>query len=228
MWLSDESFPQEIIFKVSNMKQKPLIIRGFGIYCSNSSSFNPKIIEVLYQHKNYQKYISLGNFKLNLSVGTQILTTEEIAFSVIDKIKFVIKESYGGNKTYINNIYLYEYLPTSEFSMSYQNEFIDMDEENDNINIHNNSNKLNIGDLNINDITNNLDNVNNINDKRDAIIPNNITNNNYRKEKEIEKVKEKIINKNLPIRTTEILISDSDLTDKPKKKKKKCKSLKEI
>lgn len=192
MWLSDESFPQEIIFKVSNMKQKPLIIRGFGIYCSNSSSFNPKIIEVLYQHKNKQKYISLGNFKLNLSVGTQILTTEEIAFNVIDKIKFVIKETYGGNKTYINKIYLYEYLPTSEFSMSYQNEYIDMDEENDNINIHNNSNKLNIGDLNINDITNNLDNLNILNDKREAIIPNNIpNNNNNRKEKEIEKGKEK-------------------------------------
>ena len=104
--------------------------------------------------------------------------------------------------------------------MSYQNEYIDMDEENEpNFNLHNNSNKLNIRDLNMNDINNNLEDLNNLNDKRDAIIENNITNNNNKKEKEKEKSKdkEKIIN-NLPIRTTEILISDSDLTDKPKKK----------
>ena len=143
MWLSNETFPQEIVFKLSNMKQKPLIIRGFGIYCSKSISFNPKIIEVLYLHKNKQKYISLGNFKLSLSVGTQILTTEEILFKDIDKIKFIIKEAYGGNKTYINNIYLYEYLPTNEFSMSYQNDYLDLDDENNiNSNIHNISNKL--------------------------------------------------------------------------------------
>ena len=77
MWQSDENSPKEIIFKVSNMKRKPLIIRGFGIYCSKSSSYNPKIIEVFCQRKNKQKYESLGKFKLSLSIGTQILTTEE-------------------------------------------------------------------------------------------------------------------------------------------------------
>ena len=223
MWLSNETFPQEIVFKLSNMKQKPLIIRGFGIYCSKSISFNPKIIEVLYLHKNKQKYISLGNFKLSLSVGTQILTTEEILFKDIDKIKFIIKEAYGGNKTYINNIYLYEYLPTNEFSMSYQNEYLDLDDENNiNSNIHNISNKLNIRDLNVNDI-NNISEVININNIKEV--------NNISKEKDINesnlinKRNEKIISNNLPTRTSQILISESDLTEKPKKKKKKYYSI---
>ena len=203
MWLSNNKIPQEIIFNVSNIKNRPLIIRGFGIYCSDSSSYNPKIIEVLCQRKNKQKYSSLGNFKLSLSIGTQILTTEEIIFNDIERIKFIIKETYGGNKICINNIYLYEYLPSSQFDISYQNVDINLDDESCiNKNSINNSIKMKLGDLNMNDI-NNL--KNNIND-------NNIEN-------------EKIMSNNLPTRTTEILISESDLTDRPKKKKKKYSSL---
>ena len=177
------------------MKQKPIIIRGFGIFCSKTSSYNPKIIEVLTKFKTKQKYESLGNFKLSLSVGTQILTTEEVIFNEIEKIKFVIKETYGGKKTHINNIYLYEYFPSSEFNMSYQDLDININEESEiNKNNSKTSNAMNIRDLNINDITN-------------------ITNTNIKKEK--------VTNNNLPTKTTDILITESDLTDKPKKKKKK-------
>ena len=156
------------------MKQKPLIIRGFGIFCSESSSFNPKIIEVLSQFKNKDKYISLGNFKLGLSFGTQILTTEEIIFNDIERIKFVIKETYGGKKAHINKIYLYEHLPSSDFNMSYQEEDIIINNNNIDKNNLNGSNKLNIRDLNINDITN-ITSITNINknNKKEKIISNN-------------------------------------------------------
>ena len=181
------------------MKQKPLLIRGFGIYCSKSTSNNPKIIEVLYQKKNSNKYISLGNFKLSLSIGTQLLTTEETIFSDIEKIKFIIKETYGGNKVCINNIYLYEYLPSVDFTMSYQNFELNTEENITKINCEN-SKKLNIGDLSINDFTQDIiDNNNKNNDK--------------------DKNKDKIFSNNLPTRTTEILISESDLTEKIHKNK---------
>ena len=182
------------------MKQKPLLIRGFGIYCSQSTLYNPKIIEVLYQKKNSNKYISLGNFKLSPSIGTQLLTTEETIFSDIEKIKFIIKETYGGNKVCINNIYLYEYLPSVDFTMSYQNNEMNTEigDNVSNINLknilNNNSKSLNLGDLSMNDITK-------------EIINNN-------KNKEDSKKNEKIFSNNLPTRTTEILISESDLTDK--------------
>ena len=70
------------------MKKKPLLIRGFGIYCSKSTLNNPKIIEVLYKKKNSNKYTSLGNFKLSLSIGTQLLTTDETIFNDIIIIFF--------------------------------------------------------------------------------------------------------------------------------------------
>ena len=179
------------------MKKKPLFIRGFGIYCSNSSSNNPKIIEVLFQRKNEKKYSSLGNFKLSLSFGTQILKIEELFFNNIERIKFIIKEAYGGKKAYINNIYLYEHLPNFNINVTYQDDDINInDESKSNIIVKNlgNSNKLNLKDLNMNEITNS-----------------NNSNNN----------KEKIVSNNLPTRTTDILITESDLTEKPRKKKKK-------
>ena len=170
------------------MKKKPLLIRGFGIYCSKSTLNNPKIIEVLYKKKNSNKYTSLGNFKLSLSIGTQLLTTDETIFNDIEKIKFIIKETYGGNKICINNIYLYEYLPSVDFTMSYQHLILNT-EENDN-----NTKIINLGEISMNNIT--KENNNNI-----------IKNNANKKE-------EKVFSHNLPTRTTEILISESDLTDK--------------
>ena len=170
------------------MKKKPLLIRGFGIYCSKSTLNNPKIIEVLYKKKNSNKYTSLGNFKLSLSIGTQLLTTDETIFNDIEKIKFIIKETYGGNKICINNIYLYEYLPSVDFTMSYQHLILNT-EENDN-----NTKIINLGEISMNNMT--KENNNNI-----------IKNNENKKE-------EKVFSHNLPTRTTEILISESDLTDK--------------
>ena len=184
------------------MKKKPLLIRGFGVYCSQSTLYNPKIIEVLYQKKNSNKFISLGNFKLSLSIGTQLLTTEETIFSDIEKIKFIIKETYGGNKIFINNIYLYEYLPSVDITMSYQN--TEKGENTSNIinkNIFtNNSKTLNLADLSMNDITKEMCDNNAINE-------------------EIKK-NAKIFSNNLPTRTTEILITESDLTDKKQVNKK--------
>ena len=186
------------------MKQKPLLIRGFGIYCSKSTIYNPKIIEVLYQKKNSNKYISLGNFKLSLSIGTQLLTTEETIFNDIEKIKFIIKETYGGNKICINNIYLYEYLPSADFTMSYQNMEINTEGNANNTNnqniLNNISKTLNLGELNVNNITKEIINNNN---SKNIVIQNNEN-----------KIEEKIFSNNLPTRTSEILISESDLTDK--------------
>ena len=130
-------------------------------------------------------------------MGTQLLTTEETIFSDIEKIKFIVKETYGGNKTCINNIYLYEYLPSVDITMSYQNFELNTEQGNNTKNktlLKNHSKTLNIGELSMNEITQEI-NDNNVND-----------NNN--------KMKEKIFSNNLPTRTTEILISESDLTDK--------------
>ncbi len=134
------------------MIKRPLLIRGFGIYCPNKLEINPKLIEVLICKKD-EEYTSLGNFELSLSSGTQVLSTEEFLFNDVIYIKFIIKASFGGSRTYLSNIYLYEHLPGNESALPF---------------------------------------------------------NEYNKEKD----KDKIFYNSLHSRNSEILLSDSDLTEK--------------
>ena len=100
------------------MIKRPLLIRGLGIYCPNKLDINPKLIEVLICKKD-ENYTSLGNFELSLSSGTQVLSTEEFLFNDVIYIKFIIKASFGGSRTYLSNIYLYEHLPGDESALPF-------------------------------------------------------------------------------------------------------------
>ena len=100
-------------------------------------------------------------------------------------------------------------MPSSQFDISYQNEELNLDDESYiNKNSLKNSIKMKIGDLNLNN-KNNINNISNMN---------NINNNNANEN-------EKIMSNNIPTRTTEILMSESDLTDLPRKRNKKYFSL---
>ena len=116
------------------MIKRPLLIRGLGIYCSNKLEINPKLIEVLIRKKD-EEYISLGNFELSLSSGTQVLTTEEFLFNDIMFIKILIKASFGGSRTYLSNIYLYEHLPWNESALPF-NEYNKDKEKDKNLNLN--------------------------------------------------------------------------------------------
>ena len=113
LWLSEESLPQQITFDLTSLIRRPLIVHGFGIYCGAASDTNPKIVEILISKKN-SPFISLGNYELSLCSGTQVLTTDEILFFDVTYVKFIIKETFGGYRTYINNVFLYEHLPETE------------------------------------------------------------------------------------------------------------------
>ena len=110
------------------MIKRPLLIRGLGIYCPNKLEINPKLIEVLISKKE-EEYSSLGNFELSLSSGTQVLTTEEFLFNDIMFIKILIKASFGGNRTYLSNVYLYEHLPWNESALPFNEYNKDKDKE---------------------------------------------------------------------------------------------------
>ena len=110
------------------MIKRPLLIRGFGIYCQNKLEINPKLIEVLICKKD-EEYTSLGNFELSLSSGTQVLSTEEFLFNDVIYIKFIIKASFGGSRTYISNIYLYEHLPGNESALPFNEYNKDKDKD---------------------------------------------------------------------------------------------------
>ena len=117
IWLSEESLPQEIIIHInkSYFKYFPKKISTLGIYCWHAYSTNPKLVEILLGVNSTNDYISLGNFDLGLKPGMQLLQLDEDLLLENDNklneniyIKIIIKETFGGKRTYINNLSIYE------------------------------------------------------------------------------------------------------------------------
>ena len=178
IWLSEESLPQEIILHLnkSYFKYFPKKISTLGIYCWHAYSTNPKLVEILLGVNSTNDYISLGNFDLGLKPGMQLLQLDEDLLLENDNklneniyIKIIIKETFGGKRTYINNLSLYE---------------------------------------NIDLTTINLKSIQEVNDEEDNSVV-------YLRESRIKNNLKKNKNNNGNILlTSEILISDSDLSDR--------------
>ena len=112
--------PQTIIIDVSQLKLYPKKgFNTFGIYCWHAYNTNPKLIEILISdnytnNNNNCNFSSLGIFELEMRDGIQLFP---IDYNVLDDtsiknkikaFKIIIKSTYGGNKTYINQIMFYE------------------------------------------------------------------------------------------------------------------------
>ena len=129
IWLSEEYLPQEIIlnFRTIKLKEYPKKLAGIGIYCWKKYPTNPKIIEVLISREKNENFISLGHFDLSYKAGRQLIylddeTDLEIS-NILNTIKFenliiklIIKETFGGTHTYINNLYLYDCIDTNSIN----------------------------------------------------------------------------------------------------------------
>ena len=178
IWLSEESLPQEIIIHInkSYFKYFPKKISTLGIYCWHAYSTNPKLVEILLGVNSTNDYISLGNFDLGLKPGMQLLQLDEDLLLENDNklneniyIKIIIKETFGGKRTYINNLSIYEDIDLS---------------------------------------TINLKSIQEVNDEEDNSVV-------YLRESRIKNNLKKNKNNNGNILlTSEILISDSDLSDR--------------
>ena len=118
IWLSDEFLPQEISLNIDKnyFIHYPKKLSAIGIYCWHAYSTNPKVIEILISNNKNWNYLSLGDFDLELKPGLQLLhLDEDLLLDNEDnklndniKIKLIIKETFGGKRTYINNLSLYE------------------------------------------------------------------------------------------------------------------------
>ena len=170
IWLSEEFLPQEIILNFQNIKLKeyPKKLTAIGIYCWNKYPTNPKIIEVLISKELGNNYISLGHFDLSFKAGRQLIYLDDDNDAELEEllntvdfenliIKLIIKETFGGKHTYINNLYLYDNIDTNNINPN-----INMNNNNMNVNNNNLNNQYIFADEN-NDI-NNINNINNIND----------------------------------------------------------------
>jgi hypothetical protein len=108
------NLPTDIIIDISNLKRYPKnMYKSFGIHCWHGYNSNPKTIELLFNSNNSKdNFISLGTFNLELKAGKQIfpLDYKNIRDNVksIKYLKIIIKENYGSDWTYINQIMLYD------------------------------------------------------------------------------------------------------------------------
>ena len=193
IWLSEEFLPQEIIIHINKtyFKYFPKKISTIGIYCWHAYSTNPKLIEILLSVNNTKNYISLGNFDLGLKPGMQLLQldedllfeNEENKFNEDFYLKIIIKETFGGKRTYINNLALYEDIDFSTINLKSIQEVNDEEDKGNSVVYLRESRSKN-----------------NLKKNKKGSVSNNNNNNNKN-------------NGNILL-TSEILISDSDLSDR--------------
>ena len=138
IWLSEKNVPQTIIINLSRMIKSPNnYFKYFGIYCWHAYTTNPKTIQISFSENN-NKYFLIGEFELNMSPSPQFFQIDNITIKKnIKKIKFlklIIKETFGGNRTYINQIFLYDDTIDINYNYSLSNYEENLNESDDDYN----------------------------------------------------------------------------------------------
>ena len=157
IWLSEKEVPQSITIDISKMIKKPQNnFEFFGVHLWHAYQTNPKQIEFYYGN-SLNNFILIGIYELDLRPGVQLFKIENNNYNVkngkINYIKIIITKTFGGFRTYLNQIILLEnlsYKGNPIFGQIYYN----------NVNNNNNNNNL-ISESNFN---NSNDNNNIIND----------------------------------------------------------------
>ena len=145
IWLSEKEVPQSIIIDISNMNKKPENnqFEFFGVHLWHSYLSNPKEIELSFSHNN-KDYILVGIYELELRPGTQFFKIENGFFpnnNLVNFLKITITKTYGGIKTYLNQIFLLDTL--SQYDKKYLQTFQNNNVESDNDEIEEEKNSEN-------------------------------------------------------------------------------------
>ena len=153
IWLSEKEVPQSIIIDISNINKKPENnqFEFFGVHLWHSYQSNPKEIELSFSHNN-KDFILVGIYELELRPGTQFFKIENGIFpnnNLINFLKITITKTYGGIKTYLNQIFLLDTL--SQYDNKYLQAFQDNNIENEYDEIEEEKNYDNVKTNNIND-----------------------------------------------------------------------------
>ena len=138
IWLSEKEVPQNIIIDISKMIKKPKKnkFEFFGIHLWHAYQSNPKEIELYYSNDN-KKYILIGIFELELRPGTHFFKIENKNYKSNDKVNFIkiiVTQTYGGIKTYINQIFLLESLSNYDNNKFFKNFYFENTLSNENKN----------------------------------------------------------------------------------------------
>ena len=155
IWLSEKEVPQSIIIDISNINKKPENnqFEFFGVHLWHSYQSNPKEIELSFSHNN-KDFILVGIYELDLRPRIQFFKIENGIFpnnNLINFLKITITKTYGGIKTYLNQIFLLDTL--SQYDNKYLQAFQDnnIENEDDEIEEEKNSDNVKTNNIIIND-----------------------------------------------------------------------------
>jgi hypothetical protein len=111
IWLSEEGLPQWIslslqTIEVSRQYQLPVVIRSIGWHVWHKYTTNPRTVKlhVSVDGLKFKLWDSLTSSHLD---GTQLFSCAPISIALYPFIAFEITETFGGDQTYLNRIFLY-------------------------------------------------------------------------------------------------------------------------
>ena len=107
IWLTEEGLPQWICITLGGISQSvDIVVRTVGWHCWHPYTTNPKKVTV-HVSSDGSKFKLWDTFTSQQSRGTQLFCCAPISSSVHPFIALEITETFGGNQTYMNRVYLY-------------------------------------------------------------------------------------------------------------------------
>ena len=108
IWLTEEGLPQWFCLSLQNIqKSRDVVIRTVGWHCWHPYTTNPQIVTV-HVSSDGSKFKQWDTFKAaSPQRGTQLFCCAPISASIYPFLAFEVTETFGGNQTYLNRLFLY-------------------------------------------------------------------------------------------------------------------------
>ncbi|KRX03428.1 hypothetical protein PPERSA_02807 [Pseudocohnilembus persalinus] len=112
--MSEQGLPQHFIIDISELKNRPKFLKCVGFDAWHDYNTNPKVIELSLSVDN-ENFITWTTIYTELRAGLQMFEIDPLGRRY-NYMKFTIKETFGGSKTYLNQVYLLEENPISKLN----------------------------------------------------------------------------------------------------------------
>lgn len=109
LWLSTETLPQTLLFDLSGLKERPGTLKCFGWLCWKAYSSNPALVDIS-ASEDGKMYEKLGTLQGQQTAGPQFFPIKPVTPRFV-YLQVVIRQTFGANKTYLNQVFLLEEIP---------------------------------------------------------------------------------------------------------------------
>jgi hypothetical protein len=113
IWLSDTGLPQEVVIDITELNERPEHFTCFGWYCWQSYNSNPSLVE-LWVSSNMHTWEKWGGFQGSLKGGVLYHSIPPLG-KEYRYLKVIVRDTFGASNTYINQLFLLEEYPDTEY-----------------------------------------------------------------------------------------------------------------